>query len=220
MKKIKVLLVDDHQLFRVGIANLLKKNEDIEVVGQAANGLEAVQIASEVIPDVILMDLQMPEYDGIEATKAITKMLPETKVLMLTVCDGDDELFQAIKNGAQGYLLKNSSGEALLQGIRQIVIGEAPLSPTIATKMLKEFKKHYEVENEVTHEKLKDVTEREKEILTLISNGFSNRQIAEQLNIAENTVKNHIRNVMQKLHIQNRVQLATLAIDMGLAKVE
>ncbi|MBI2865068.1 MAG: response regulator transcription factor [Chloroflexi bacterium] len=213
--KEKVLLVDDHLLFRKGLASLLRSAETVEIVGEAKDGFEAIEKARQERPDVILMDILMPACDGIEATRRIKEEQPECKIIILTVSDEDRSLFEAIKAGAHGYLLKNTEPNLLFAMIDGVTRGEAALSPTIATKILNEFAKQLngEPSAEIERELLSG---REKEVLSLISHGAGNREIASELGIAENTVKNHLRAILDKLHLHNRVQLAAYAVREGL----
>lgn len=215
MDRIRVLLVDDHTLFRKGLVSLLQTQEDIEVVGEARNGKEALEKARELMPDLILMDIYMPKYDGLTATKMIKSEMPYVKIVILTVSDSDQSLFEAIKCGAQGYLLKNLEPRELFNMIRSVFRGEAPISSPLAAKILNEFINRNQ-ENQKSPEET--LTLREKEVLTLIAEGASNKEIAYKLNISENTVKNHLRNIMEKLHLQNRVQLAVFAVKKGIVK--
>lgn len=219
MSQIRVLLVDDHLLFRKGIASFLNGQPDIKVVAEAANGMEALNKMQEYNPDLVLMDVHMPGMSGIEAVRIIKKDFPQCIVVMFSVSEDDEDLFQAIKNGAQGYLLKNMEPDELLKQIRGLRKGEAALSPLMASKILKEFA-------ELTHRPVKhcsvtdSLTSREKEVLSLVAQGITNREIASRLAITENTVKNHLCNIMEKLHLENRVQLATFAMREGLVEDE
>lgn len=218
MDLIKILLVDDHVLFRRGIKGIIEDDERLKVVGEGNNGKEAYKLALETKPDIILMDIRMPECNGIEALKMIKKELPEIKVIMLTVEDEDEYLFEAIKNGAQGYLLKNIDPEELIIYIEGILRGEAPLSKELAAKILAEFTNLAKASSTINNENTikNDLTQREKEVLKLVSLGATNKGIASELCISENTVKNHMRNILDKLHIQNRVQAAAYAMREGL----
>ena len=213
----KVLLVDDHALFRKGIASLLKDIKELEIIGEAGNGREALEMAKILNPDIIIMDVEMPELNGVEAVKQIKKELPHCKVVMLTIADDDDNLFNSIKNGAQGYLLKSMDPDDLIEEVKGLLRGEAALSKSIASKILKEFasicKKHQDINFQKYH-----LTEREAEVLSLVAHGITNKEIAVSLAITENTVKNHLCNIMEKLHLQNRVQLATFAWREGLVE--
>jgi len=215
MEPIRLLLVDDHPLFRKGVASLLTSRDDIELVGEASDGLEALEKARELMPDVILMDIWMPRCDGLEATRLIMKEMPYVKIVMLTVSDDDQSLFEAIKCGAQGYLLKNLEPEDLFELLRGVLRGEAPISRAMASRILSEFAR--QARGEVG---IQDVdgglTQREREVLRLVAEGRTNKEIAALLYITENTVKNHLRNILEKLHLRNRVQAAVYAIREGL----
>jgi len=217
VETIRVLLVDDHTLFRKGLASLLATQADIEVVGEAANGNEALQKARELMPDLILMDIWMPECDGLEATRRIKEEMPYVKIVMLTVSDDDRSLFEAIKCGARGYLLKNLEPQELFNLLRGVFRGEAPISRPLASRILDEFARYARGKNRDSNAG-PGLTQREKEVLRLLAEGASNKEIAAALCITENTVKNHLRNIMEKLHLQNRVQVAVYAVKEGLVK--
>ena len=217
MTAIRVLLVDDHALFRRGIASIVAAERGFEVVGEAANGLEALDRARELMPDVILMDIFMPGANGLEATRRIKEALPYVKIVMLTVSEENQNLFEAIKSGAQGYLLKKIEPQELFAMLKGVVQGDAPISRAMAAKILREF----------THQARRaapaprpgaDLSPREKEVLELVTQGKSNKEIAVALAITENTVKNHLKNILEKLHLENRVQAATFAIREGLVQ--
>ena len=215
MEPLRVLLVDDHALFRKGIASLLSGRQDLTVVGEAKDGIEAVRIAQQTMPDIILMDVNMPNRDGLETTKIITREMPHVQIVMLTVSDDDDNLFEAIKNGAKGYLLKDLEPQQLytmLDGIRQ---GEAAISGAMASKILEEFRQPEEDSTELSG-KIDELTPREVEVLEQVVTGATNKEIAETLHITENTVKIHLRNILEKLHVQNRIQAAVQAVRDGL----
>ena len=216
MEPIRVLLADDHILFRKGLASLVAAQADVEVVGEAGDGLEALQKARELKPDIILMDIHMPNCDGIKATRLIKAELPNVRIVMLTVSDEDEDLFEAIKGGAQGYLLKNLRPEALFDMLRGTMQGEAPVSPVMATKILGEFAQRTKKKEGVVPTAA--LTGREKEILALVVNGISNKEIAGRLFITEGTVKNHLHNILEKLHLENRVQAATYALREGIVE--
>jgi len=209
MDRIRVLLVDDHQLFRRGVASLLAGREDIEVVGEANNGAEALDRARELMPDVILMDIKMPQLDGLSATKQLKAEMPYVRIMMLTVSETDEDLFEAIKAGASGYLLKNVDPNYLIACVQQVQRGEVPIAPTMAAKILREL-------TSPTESSFQALTGRERQVLELLAGGLANKEIAFQLKISENTVKNHLRNILEKLHLQNRVQAALYAVRMGL----
>ncbi len=215
MNEIRVLLVDDQVLFREGIANLLTSQDDIQVIGDAADGLEAIEKARQFRPDLVLMDINMPHLDGLEATRRIKAEMPEVKIIILTVSDADDDLFEAIKAGAIGYLLKNLKAQSLFERLRGTMRGEAALSPLLATKVLEEFarQRHNEAHSKEEEDGL---TEREREVLQQVISGASNKEIATTLYIAESTVKRHLHNILEKLHLENRVQAAAYAVRKGI----
>ena len=217
MAPTKLLLVDDQLLFRKGLRALLDGEEDFEVVGEAAHGLEALDKARAFRPDVVLMDVHMPVCDGVEAARLIKQEMPEAKIIALTVSDEDEDLFGAIKAGAEGYLLKDLRPEELFERIREVLRGETPVSPAVGGKLLREFRHRPWKESRDTPEA--ELTPREVEILQLVAEGLSNAEIAAKLYVVEGTVKNHLHNILEKLHLQNRVQAATFAIREGLASV-
>lgn len=197
---LRVLVVDDSPLFRKGLISLLSNYPDIQVVGEAGNGREALEKARETLPDAILMDVIMPQMDGLEATRLIKEEMPSIKVVMLTVSESEENLFQAIKRGAQGYLLKNVEAEELVRVLRGLAQGEAYVAPGIAAKILQEFTRpSYTADH---------LSTREKEVLHLVTQGKTNKEIAQSLSIADSTVKNHLRNIMEKLHVRNRLEAA------------
>lgn len=212
---IRVLITDDHAIVRKGIRALLATEKDIQVVGEACNGQEVIELASSLQPDVILMDLVMPKMDGIEATRQVTAQLPQTRVLVLTSFAADDKVFPAIKAGALGYLLKDSSPEALVAAIRAVQRGEPSLEPAIARKVLQELSHSHVPDPEVD-----PLTERELEVLRLVAQGMSNREIAEQLVVAEFTVRSHVSSILSKLHLASRTQAALYALKSGLASLD
>lgn len=212
---LRILLVDDHILFRKGVAALLSARKDIEVVGEAGNGDEALAAARELLPDIILMDINMPGCNGLEATRRIKQEMPHVRIAMLTVSDDDQHLFDAIKSGAQGYLLKNLELHQLYDMLDSIARGEAPLSGVIAAKILEEFTRPAR-DSAAVVEVGEELTPREIDVLTLVAEGLSNKEIALKLSISENTVKIHLRNILEKLHLQNRIQAAVYAVRQGL----
>jgi RNA polymerase sigma factor (sigma-70 family) len=216
MARIRVMLVDDHVLFRKGLASLMASRPELEVVGEAGDGSEAISLAAELKPDLILMDIHMPGCDGIEATRAIKAETPSPRIVVLTVSDGEDDLYGAIKAGAQGYLLKNLRPETLFEMIQDAVRGEAPISPGIAAKILEELGRSREREREEASDESQLLTQREREILTLVVDGASNKEIAQRLHITEGTVKNHLHHILEKLHLENRVQVTAYALRKGL----
>lgn len=214
---IRVLLVDDHALFRKGIASILAGERGFDVVGEAGDGLAALERARELMPDVILMDIFMPGANGLEATRRIKEALPYVKIVMLTVSEEDQNLFEAIKSGAQGYLLKKIEPQELFTMLRGVVQGDAPISRAMAAKILGEFAR--QARRPVTTARPgADLSAREREVLDLVTQGKSNKEIAAALTIAENTVKNHLKNILEKLHLENRVQAATFALREGLVE--
>jgi DNA-binding NarL/FixJ family response regulator len=210
----RVLLVDDHALVRNGIASLLRAR-NIDVVGEAGDGLEALEKTRQLKPDIILMDIKMPGCSGLEATRLIKAEMPRTKIVILTVSDDDEDLFEAIKSGADGYLLKNIRAEEFFTFLFGVVKGEAALSPFLATKIIEEFARQTTrgIEPPPSESKL---TDRETDVLRLVTNGALNKEIASSLNITENTVKYHLRNIMEKLHLRNRAQVAAYAVSKGI----
>ena len=207
--KARVLLVDDHLLFRKGLAALLANRDGIEIVGEAGDGLEAVQRALVLRPSVLLMDIQMPVCDGVQATRSIREKVPEAKILILTVSDEDLDLFEAIKAGAPAYLLKNVPPETLGQAILGVLKGEAPVSGSVASKLLREFSRTWSASPAPPSGS--DLSQREREILLLVAAGASNKDIARQLVVTEGTIKNHLHNILGKLHLRNRAEAAAYA---------
>lgn len=216
MKPLRVLLVDDHILFRKGLRGLLSARDDIEIVGECGDGAEAVEQTRRLAPDIVLMDIRMCGLDGLEATRRIAAEMPDVKVVMLTVSEQDDDLFEAIKSGARGYLLKNVEPEELLRLVRAVAAGEAALSPAVAAKMLDQFNRGPEREREGAAGE-QPLTEREKEVLSLLVEGLGNKQIARRLSVSESTVRNHLHNALYKLRLENRIQLALYVYKQGLA---
>ena len=213
MQPMKVLIVDDHALFRQGVRNAIEPEEDIDIVGEAEDGMEALTKARELRPDLIFMDINMPHCDGLEAVSAIKRELPSVRIIMLTVHDEDENLFEAIKRGAEGFLSKNARANALLNSLRGVMKGEAAISRLMAGKILKEFARLAEIEAGNIAGQL---TDREEEVLQKISEGLSNKEIALSLYISQNTVKAHVTNILRKLHLQNRAQAADYARRWGL----
>ena len=214
-KTIRVLIVDDHAIVRKGIRALLATERDIEVIGEAGDGAEAIAQAQALQPDVILMDLVMPKIDGIEATRQITAKLSGARILVLTSFAADDKVFPAIKAGALGYLLKDTGPNDLVQAIHQVYQGQPSLEPSIARKVLSELS--HPPKEPLTPDPL---TERELEVLRLVAQGKSNKEIAEQLVIADMTVRAHVSNVLGKLHLASRTQAALYALRKGLASLD
>lgn len=215
MRQVRVLLADDHALFREGLAGIIDAQSDLQVVGEANDGLEAFVKAQELKPDLILMDVQMPGMGGIEAVRQIKQVLPETIIVMLTVRGDDNMLFEALKNGAQGYLLKEIRSQALLEMLRGALRGEAALSPELAGRVLSEFRR---LSKGGIPEKDDDdgLTEREQQVLVEVSKGASDKEIAAALNISLNTVKTHIRNILAKLQVRTRREATRAAQAKGM----
>lgn len=209
----RVLLVDDHALFRAGLASLLQAS-GLDVVGQASDGEEAIAKATELHPDLIFMDITMPRRNGLEATRAIKTLLPETTIVMLTVSDDEADLFEAIKSGAEGYLLKNLHEKEFTEFLLRLERGEALMSQGLAQKLLAEFARLKTAES---REQLpQQLSDREQEVLRLVASGATNREVAEALFISENTVAFHMKNILTKLHLRNRAEVTRWAVEHGL----
>jgi DNA-binding NarL/FixJ family response regulator len=204
----KVLLVDDHNLVRNGLASLLVSHS-ITVAGEASDGLGALEKTRQLKPDVILMDINMPHCNGLEATRLIKTEMPNTKIIILTVSEDEENLFEAIKSGAEGYLLKDIKSDEFLKLLNGVTKGEAAISPVMATKIIGEFKQQALGPGKRSSED--QLSDREKEVLELVSKGDLNKEIASALHITENTVKYHLRNIMDKLHLKNRAAVAAYA---------
>ena len=209
---IRVLIADDQALFRRGLYVVLGTEEHIEVVAEAADGEEAIALAAELVPDVVLMDVRMPRINGIEAARRIRQDNPGTKVVMLTVSDDEEDLYEAVKAGANGYLLKEISVEEVAKAIRVVVQGQSLISPTMASKLLTEFNNLARKAEERQQYPTPTLTTRELEVLKLVAKGMSNREIADALYISENTVKNHVRNILEKLHLHSRMEAVIYAV--------
>ena len=209
---LRVLIVDDHALFRRGLQMVLKQEKDIEVVGEAGDGHEAVDKAQELMPDVILMDVRMPRRSGIEATQQIKDLLPHVKILMLTISDEEADLYDAIKAGASGYLLKEISIDEVADAIRSVWQGQSRISPSMAAKLLTEFAAMSKRAEQPAEPAAPRLTQREMDVLRLIAKGLSNRDIAAELFISGNTVKNHIRNILEKLNLRSRTEAVVYAV--------
>jgi two-component system NarL family response regulator len=215
MLPLRVLVVDDHRLFRQGLIGLMKTRKDlVEVVGEATSGREAVRLTPLLKPDVVLMDISMPEGSGIEATAAIRASFPDTAVVILTASESDDDLYRAVQLGVSGYLLKNLDAEQLFEALNGIEQNEAALTRETASRLLKCVAKR-SVESEQGEDIL---TERERDVLRLVATGASNQEIADRLMISVNTAKSHIRNILDKLQLENRTQAASYAMNRGLVR--
>lgn len=210
---IRVLIVDDHAMVRRGLRSFLESEEDIQVVGEASGGAEAIRKVQELSPDVVLMDLVMREMDGVTATRSICEQSPTSRVLVLTSFGEDDKVFSSIKAGAIGYLLKDAPAEELGRAIRSVAAGELHLHPDVARKVLNEFASIHKESPPDT-----ELTPREKQVLTLLAGGQSNKEIAQTLNISIKTVKTHVSNILSKLHLVDRTHAAIYATRRGLAQ--
>lgn len=207
-EKIRIFICDDHSLFRQGLKKLLELEPDLKIVGEAANGEELLEKIKKAGPDVVLMDIAMPFLDGVTATYKLKKIAPHIKVIILTVYEDEPHVFEAIKAGAMGYLLKDVSSAEVVDAVQRVYKGQAMVQPVIAAKVLKEFGMLDKRKIVGGDNFYNDLTEREKEILRLIALGGANKEIAKKLNISEKTVKNHIANIFQTLHVTNRTQAA------------
>jgi DNA-binding NarL/FixJ family response regulator len=217
--RLRVMVADDHALFRRGLQMVLEQEEDLELVGEASDGAEAVAKAQELMPDVILMDVRMPKRSGIEATGQIKDLLPHAKILMLTISDEEADLYEAIKAGASGYLLKEIPIEEVADAIRSVWAGQSRISPSMASKLLNEFAAMSKVSGERPQVPAPRLTDREMEVLRLVAKGMNNRDIAKQLYISENTVKNHIRNILEKLQLHSRMEAVVYAVREKLLEI-
>ena len=207
---VRVLVVDDQELFRRGLTMLLAAETGIEVVGEAGDGDEGATLAESVAPDVVLLDIRMPKRSGLEACSTIKQSVPSAKIIMLTVSDEEADLYEAVKSGASGYLLKDSSIEEVSQAVRVVADGQSLISPSMAVKLIDEFKQMSRPERE-SPGGLR-LTDRELEVLRLVARGLNNREVAKQLFISENTVKNHVRNILEKLQLHSRMEAVMYAV--------
>jgi DNA-binding NarL/FixJ family response regulator len=213
------MVVDDHTLFRNGLVSLLRQFDDVDLVAEAASGQEAIDNSASSTPEVVLMDISMPGMSGTEATRAILEAAPETAICMLTVSEQDDDLFAAIRAGARGYLLKDTELGALHEAIKVLADGGTSITPTLATRLLEEFAKASPPPRQ-SGPGLEQLTSREREILEYVAAGWRNQEIADHLYIAVNTVKVHLRNILEKLDLRNRQQAAAFAAQEGLVSSE
>ncbi|WP_040290882.1 response regulator [Alicyclobacillus hesperidum] len=214
---IRVLLVDDHELFRQGVSAILGGVPEIEVVGQAENGQVALELCATQQPDVVLMDINMPVCSGLEATRMIKEKFPYIRILILTVSSAEESLFDAIKSGASGYVLKNASPVAVIESIQRVYAGEPVIPSDLAMHIITEFSSPQKAQ---VKPEVDALTERELEVLRKLSTGATNREIAKALYISENTVRNHVRSILEKLHLSNRVQAAAYALREGYTSEE
>jgi two-component system NarL family response regulator len=209
---IRVVICDDHALFRRGLMMTLEDEPGVEVVAEAENGREAIEMTETYAPDVVLMDVRMPRLGGIEATRQISESHPSARIIMLTVSDAEDDLFEAVKAGANGYLLKEISIEEVADAIRAVVSGHSLLSPLMAAKLLAEFGEMAKRADQPPNVPAPKLTARELEVLRLVADGMSNKEVAAELEISENTVKNHVRNILEKLHLHSRMEAVMYAV--------
>jgi DNA-binding NarL/FixJ family response regulator len=217
---IRVVIVDDHALFRRGLNLILSAEPDIKIVGEAADGIEAVSRAEQLNPDVVLMDIRMPRSSGIEAARRIRERLPDSRVIMLTVSDADDDLYESVRAGASGYLLKEVAIEELADAVRAVARGQSLISPSMASKLFSEFNALSQQVAERSRSLSPRLTDRELQVLKLVAKGLSNKEIASELYIAENTAKNHVRNILEKLHLHSRMEAVVYAMREKLLDVE
>ncbi|MDX2762379.1 response regulator [Streptomyces europaeiscabiei] len=215
---IRVLIADDQQMVRQGFSVLLNTQPDIDVVGQAVHGLDAIDKVAELAPDVVLMDIRMPELGGIEATRRITTERPHIRVLVLTTFDLDEYVYEALRAGASGFLLKDASADQLAEAVRVVAAGDALLAPGITRRLIAEFSRLGTTPRAPLKARVGDLTERETEVLTLIAQGLSNAEIAQRLVVAEQTVKTHVGRILVKLGLRDRTQAAVFAYESGLVR--
>jgi len=213
---VRILLADDHELFREGLAGLINAQPDLEVVGKSGDGLEALTQVRDLKPDLIIMDISMPVCDGLEATRLILESFPKARILMLTVHEEDEKLFEAVKAGACGYLLKSIHSEEFLNAVRSTLKGEAPLPSKLAARLLEEFARLAQqptLSDQITRSNV--LTPREQQVLALIADGLSDKEVAHQLTVSLHTVKSHVRNILGKLKASNRHHAARIAEEKG-----
>ncbi|MGH3691937.1 MAG: response regulator [Microbacterium sp.] len=215
-ERIRLLIVDDHELIRRGMRMVLDAEDDMQVVGEAVSGAEAVHLAGDLRPDVILMDIRMPEMDGIEATRRIVRSTPSSRVLVLTTFDLDEYAFGSLRAGASGFLLKNTPPAQLTAAIRAIAAGDALVSPRVTRSMLDLFATRLPRQSETDDSRLSVLTERERDVLLAIAKGYNNTEIGESLFVSESTVKTHVGRILLKLDLRDRVQAVILAYEVGL----
>jgi DNA-binding NarL/FixJ family response regulator len=215
-EKIRLLLVDDQRLMRDGLRTILELEDDLQVVGEAENGESSLELYGELNPDVVLMDIRMPGIDGVEATRRMIERWPEARVIILTTFDDDEYIFEGLRAGAQGYLLKDVSGIELAEAIRKVTAGGALIEPSVARKVIAEFARLEPAARSINVGLPEPLSEREIEVLKLLAQGLSNKEIAEQLYLAEGTVKNYVSNVLSKLGVTDRTQAALRARELNL----
>jgi DNA-binding NarL/FixJ family response regulator len=216
MDQISVLIADDHTLFRKGVRKMVETEVDMRVVGEAATGREALEHARALMPDVVLMDIKMPDLDGVKAARTLHREMPHVGIIFVTMFEDDEFVFQGLQAGGRGYILKDADPETMLRAIRAVAHGESLLGPSVAQKALRQFSALPGKQAPLVD----DLTPRELEVLTLIAEGLCNKEIAGELGISEKTVKNHINNIFSKLHLYDRTQAMLYAIRKGLVKIE
>jgi DNA-binding NarL/FixJ family response regulator len=215
MDIVNILIVDDHTLFRTGVRKMLEAEGDMRVVGEAATGQEALEQARKLMPDIILMDIRMPDLDGVKAARILHREMPHVGIIFVTMFEDDEFVFQGLQAGGRGYILKDAAPDTMLRAIRAVAHGESLLGPTIAQKVMRQFSTLPGKQTPL----IDDLTPRELEVLTLIAEGMGNKEIAKELVISEKTVKNHINNIFSKLHVSDRSQAMLYAIRKGLIDV-
>ena len=220
MGKIRVLIADDHQVVREGLSAVLKTKSDIEIVGVAKDGLEAVEKARELVPDVVLMDISMPRMNGVEATRELKRENPHIGVVVLTMYAEEEYIFDLVKAGATGYLLKDADSGQIVKALRAVAEGESLIHPSVASKILNEFSLLAEGKGRKPGRLEHDLTDREITVLKLVAEGKTNKEIANDLDLSEKTIKNHVRNIFHKLHVYDRTQAAIHAIRKGLIELD
>jgi DNA-binding NarL/FixJ family response regulator len=218
-ERIRLLIADDHELFRRGLRMVLEDEDDIEVIDEAGDGEQAVEMAREHAPDVVVMDVRMPGLTGIQAARRIKEEEPGTKILVLTISDEEDDLYEAIKAGANGYLLKEISIDEIAHAVRSVHSGQSLISPSMASKLLDEFATMIKKEEQKEEVPAPRLTPREMEVLEHVAQGMNNREIAKALFISENTVKNHVRNILEKLHLHSRMEAVVYAVREKLLEI-
>ena len=218
-ERIRLLIADDHELFRRGLRMVLEDEDDIEVIDEAGDGEQAVEMAREHAPDVVVMDVRMPGLTGIQAARRIKEEEPGTKILVLTISDEEDDLYEAIKAGANGYLLKEISIDEIAHAVRSVHSGQSLISPSMASKLLDEFSAMIKKEEQKEEVPAPRLTPREMEVLEHVAQGMNNREIAKALFISENTVKNHVRNILEKLHLHSRMEAVVYAVREKLLEI-
>jgi len=220
VKKIKVLIADDHQVVREGLSAILRTKEDIEVVGEVKDGSEAVEQARRLKPDVILMDISMPRMNGVDATRQIKREQPEIGIVVLTMYDEEDYIYDLVKAGATGYLLKDSDSSQIVKAIKTVARGESLIHPSIASKILHEFTFMAQGKGQPVKKRAQELSDREVEVLKFVADGKTNKEIANVLNLSEKTIKNHVRNIFHKLQVYDRTQAAIHGLRKGLIRLD